>query len=259
MRPSTLTLIAVLAASPAAADGFFDDFDSLDRDVWYISNGWTNGAHQNCIWKRSEIDVAGGELTLTLKKSEVTSADGQTTLPYRCAELQTKKRFGYGLYEARVRAAEGSGLNSAFFTYIGPADGEKHDEVDVEILGRDMMRFDSNYYSDGEGQNQGKIPLPAAADSRMIDYAFEWTEGRIRWFVNGQLMREVVSEDVPDQDQKIFFSLWNGGKGMDGWLGAPDDTIEQRVMKVAHVGFTPVGERCRFAASLSCADGWNGW
>ena len=53
--------------------------------------------------------------------------------------------------------------------------------------------------------------------------------------------------------------LWNGGKGMDGWLGAPDDTIEQRVMKVAHVGFTPVGERCRFAASLSCADGWNGW
>ena len=243
-------------AGPAAADGFFDDFDSLDGKRWFVSDGWTNGAHQNCIWTRSGLDVADGRLTLTLKREVTAAGDGKATRPYRCAEIQTREAYGYGLYEARMKAAKGSGLNSAFFTYTGdPA----HDEIDVEILGRDTARFDANYYSDGKGENQEKVAVPRPADEALIDYAFEWTEGRLRWYVNGALMREVRRADVPDAEQKVYFSLWNGAKGMSGWLGPKDDTIEERTMVVDRVGFTPVGERCLFEGSLSCSAGWTGW
>ncbi|WP_226574605.1 family 16 glycosylhydrolase [Acuticoccus sediminis] len=244
------------AASPSHADGFFDDFDRLDGKRWFVSNGWTNGDHQNCIWKKAALHVADGQLTLTLKREPTTSGDGKAERDYSCAELQTREVHGYGLYEARIKAAAGSGLNSAFFTFI---DKLAHDEIDVEILGRDMSRFDSNYYTDGKGENQEKIAVPSPADETMTDYAFEWTEGRIRWYVNGKLMREVVSDDVPDAKQKVFFSLWNGAKGMSGWLGPRDDTIEERTMTVDHVGFTPIGERCLFPGSLSCSTEWSGW
>ncbi len=250
-------LAATLAAAgPAAAGGFFDDFDTLDGKRWFVSDGWTNGPHQNCIWTRAALDVADGALTLTLKRETTTSGDGNATRPYSCAEIQTRQTYGHGLFEARIKAAGGSGLNSAFFTYTGePA----HDEIDVEILGRDTTRFDANYYSDGKGENQETVAVPQPADEAMIDYAFEWTPGRLRWYVNGVLKREVVRADVPDAEQKVFFSLWNGGKGMSGWLGPQDDTIEVRTMVVDHVGFTPMGERCLFAGSLSCSAAWAGW
>ncbi len=52
---SLLVLSAVSAAScaPALAQGaktgtsFVDNFDTIDRKTWYISDGWDNGAHQN--------------------------------------------------------------------------------------------------------------------------------------------------------------------------------------------------------------------
>ena len=235
--------------------GFLDAFDTLDEARWYVSDGWTNGAHQNCVWSRRALAVEGGALRLTLERRETTTAKGETR-PYVCAEMQTRAAHGYGLYEARIVAAEGSGLNSAFFTYTGKP---HHDEIDVEILGRDTTRFDANYYTKGEGDHAAKMPLPSDGAAAPIDYAFEWTQGRIRWFVNGRLVHEVSGADIPEAEQKLFFSLWNGGKGMASWLGPYDGSIATRTMVVEHVAFTPVGTRCLFPGSLSCSAEWRGW
>ena len=47
-------LTALAAAAPLAAQegaggpSFVEEFDTLDTGFWYVSDGWNNGAHQNC-------------------------------------------------------------------------------------------------------------------------------------------------------------------------------------------------------------------
>ena len=66
----TLTAGAALAgALPASAQqatgtSFVDDFDKIDRSVWYISDGWNNGAHQNCTWSKNQVKTEDGKLEL---------------------------------------------------------------------------------------------------------------------------------------------------------------------------------------------------
>ena len=66
---ANLTKLAALAglamtAAPALAQetGFFDDFDTLDTKRWYVSDGWNNGAHQNCDWSADQVSASGGML-----------------------------------------------------------------------------------------------------------------------------------------------------------------------------------------------------
>lgn len=244
----------VLAAAPALAGGaFFDDFDRLDSARWRVSDGWSNGAHQACIWDKSNADVADGALTLALVRTPTRAADGGTR-DYACAELQSKATYGFGLYEARLKAAKGSGLVSALFTYTGPVQKTPHDEIDVEVLGRDTTRFDTNWFVNGRGENQEKIALETPADAAMTTYAFEWTPDRLRWFVDGKPVRDAPAPAFSDAPQKVFLSLWNGGEGTTGWLGRPDASIERAEMVVDWVAFTPLGERCLFPQSTSCGD-----
>ncbi|MCF3931927.1 family 16 glycosylhydrolase [Acuticoccus sp. M5D2P5] len=252
---SALALSLVLAGPAVAGDAFIDRFDRLDGQRWTISNGWTNGAHMGCIWQRDEVSVGNGALYLRLTKTPTETDKGETR-DYACAEIQSRETYGFGLYEARIKAARGSGLVSAFFTYTGPHLGDPHDEIDVEILGRSMDEFDSNHFVAGKDQGAVKIPLAAPADRSIIDYAFEWTPDALRWYVNGTLVREVTEGPMPEADQKIFFSIWNGGRGTTEWLGEPDPSIEWAAMMVDYVAYTPIGETCRFAGSASCSPNW---
>ena len=57
----------VLARDPHPdAAGFFEDFTGggLDKDRWYVSDGWTNGDWQDCHWSGGAVQVRDGKLTL---------------------------------------------------------------------------------------------------------------------------------------------------------------------------------------------------
>ena len=57
----------VLARDPHPdAAGFFEDFTGggLDKDRWYVSDGWTNGDWQDCHWSGRAVQVRDGKLTL---------------------------------------------------------------------------------------------------------------------------------------------------------------------------------------------------
>ena len=63
MKPLFVALALAACASPALAqDAFFDDFDTLDQSRWYVSDGWSNGAHQNCTWSADQVTASGGTL-----------------------------------------------------------------------------------------------------------------------------------------------------------------------------------------------------
>jgi endo-1,3-1,4-beta-glycanase ExoK len=245
-------LLAVLAAgTPLAAQegatgtSFVEEFDKFDKATWYISDGWNNGAHQNCTWSKDRVAVRDGKLELSFDAEKIGERD------YACGEVQTRKRYGYGTYEVRMKSATGSGLNSAFFSYIGPADKKPHDEIDFEVLGKDTSRVQVNQYIAGKGGNEKLVDVAGGADSGFNDYAFVWQKDRLRYYLNGSLVHEVTDPaKLPDNAQKIFVSLW-GTDTLSDWMGkfAFDGATKLEVERLA---FTAEGEACQFAESVAC-------
>ena len=124
----------MVSAAPVTAQAlpdksFFEDWNQIDLKRWYVSNGWVNGAYQSCAWSKYNVRAVNGRLQLLLTKAP------NALRTYRCAEIRTHVGLGYGLYEARIRTAAGSGLNTAMFTYSGPPMTKVHDELDFEFLG----------------------------------------------------------------------------------------------------------------------------
>jgi endo-1,3-1,4-beta-glycanase ExoK len=254
MYPITLihvaafVMISVHATCAATAQGttFFDGFDSLDSDRWFISDGWSNGDHQNCEWSRDAVAAQPSQVTLEFRPT------GDAARPYICGEIQTKAVFGYGTFEARFRTDTGSGINAAFFTYIGPVHKQPHHEIDFEVLTRDTSSVSLNTYVDGKPLHGTTAALQSPSDSNFHTYSFIWEPSRLRWFIDGVLVHEAMGDDLPSHPQKIFFSHW-GTDTLSDWMGPFADPGRALKMDVDWVAYTAPGEDCAFEASILCA------
>jgi endo-1,3-1,4-beta-glycanase ExoK len=235
------------APSIASDDGsFFDSFDTLNAGRWYVSDGWANGAHQNCAWSKDEISVRNSMLDVGFAK-----AAGADNRDYICGEVQTKTAFGYGTYEARLKTPKGSGLNAAFFSYIGPPKAATHDEIDFEVLLKDTSRVQTGGYAANKGVKSHTPELPKPSDTDFIDYAFVWGPGSLKYYIDGKLVQSVDDPtQVQTQPQRIYFSLWGSDKLTD-WMGPFVDpgTVS---MQVDWVAYTAPGEKCLFPQSITC-------
>ena len=241
-----VTLAALLAATPVdAGESFHDDFDRFDRSRWLVSDGWVNGDWQNCLWSDRAVRQGDGKLTLTFAPDKSAARD------YVCGEVQTRESYGYGTYEARLRTGKGSGLNAAFFSYIGPQQQKPHDEIDVEILLKDPSQVSLNTYVSGTPMNGDRVSIPPS-NLGFNSYAFVWGPHRLRWFVNGKLVHEAADRDrLPRTPQRIFLSLW-GSDTLSNWMGPFEAPARPVTMEVDWVAFTKAGEPCRFPQSVLC-------
>jgi endo-1,3-1,4-beta-glycanase ExoK len=241
---STTTPLIAGEVEPSVAP-FRDQFESLDASVWFVSDGWTNGPHQNCTWSAKAVEVTDGILRLSFVPGQGAAPPG-----HLCGEVQTNAVYHHGTYEARIRTAQGSGLNAAFFTYIGPVHDKPHDEIDVEILTRDTASVSLNTFVNGKPQNGTTVPVDPPTDQAFHIYAFTWDESGIRWFINGQEVHR-ATENLPVTPQKLYLSHWGSDTFVD-WMGPfarPDGPV---VMEIDWVAFTPLGAPCQFPESVVC-------
>ena len=234
------------AARRSPASGFFDDFKTIDTRRWYISDGWANGSYQNCTWTRNNLRARGGILQLRLTRER------NPLREYRCAEIRSHAALGYGVYEARMRSAAGSGLNSAMFTYSGKPMTPIHDEIDFEILGRNPQIVQLNYFVKGRGEHGQNVTVGNDSSRGFNTYAFEWRPGSVKWFINGRLVRSVSAPDMPTTPGQFFFSLWGGSPSKADWLGRFDSTATPAVAEIDWAAYTPLGRRCLFPQSITC-------
>ena len=240
-----------LSVMPATAQqkpsvSFVETFDKLDTARWYISDGWVNGDHQNCMWSKDEIAVKDGVLSVGF------SRNANKLRPYTCGEIQTQGVFGYGTYEVRLRTPAGSGLNANFFTFIGPVHKQPHDEIDFEFLLKDTGRVQLNSYVSAKGGNEYFAPLPNPSDAKYTDYAIIWEAGRLRWFIDAVQVHELTDPaKIPSHDSKIYISLW-GTDTLTDWMGPFRDPGSPIAMEVDRVAFTAPGQACQFENSLVC-------
>ena len=236
---------AVLSSHAQTDSGgaFFEGFDQLSANRWVVSDGWTNGPHQNCTWARSAISVADGYLTLKFMPTENSPSN-------LCGELQSRSVFSYGTFEARLRTPQGSGLNAAFFTYIGPSSKKPHDEIDFEVLTKDTGHVSLNTFVYGKPQNGAVVPVVPDSSSDFHTYAFQWSPDQVQWFIDGHLVHSATSS-LPVNPQKIFLSFW-GSDTLTDWMGPFVRPAQPLTMQVDWVAFTPLGSPCAFPDSILC-------
>lgn len=240
-----LSVLLGSAGQAAAQDSFFDGFDRFDKSRWYISDGWTNGDHQNCWWARNAVDLRDGKLILSLRATQ------DDERPYVCGEVQTKETYKYGTYEARFRTDRASGVNAAFFTYIGPAHKKPHDEIDVEVLTRDPGRVSFNTFVSGKMHNGETVPVTPPTDEAFHTYSMIWEPDGIRWYIDGEFLHETQGDILPQNAQKIFLSHWSTDTLTD-WMGPFDDPGRTLEMEIDWIAWTAPGEECQFDGSVLC-------
>jgi beta-glucanase (GH16 family) len=209
------------AAHPVYAIGgtFFDGLDTYDTTRWHKADGWTNGNPFNVGWRADHIEFGKGTMRLGLDTTPCPS--GCSGKPYAAGEYRTNDYYGYGKYETRFKAAKGSGIVTGFFTYTGPSDGTQHHEIDIEILGKDTTKLQTNYFVNGVGGHETVINLWFDAAEGYHNYAFVWKADKIEWIVDDVIVHTEYASTynpLPSLPGRIMTNMW-AGTGVDSWLG----------------------------------------
>ena len=173
--------------------------------------------------------------------------------PWKGAELGSQQTFKYGAFEARVRAAEGSGMITAFFLwkYGSEVPGALWQEQDIEIFGRDGD-YQTQLITPGKNGAQRTEHvvnqlLLSPAWTRYYTYRLEWTPNYLAFFVDGQEVRRetdaVEFAKFLDSSQaeaaQIRLSLWAADTTWSGSFDASRVPSDVFVNWVQTYSYTP--------------------
>jgi len=213
------------AKPPTAQGTFVDPLDSFDSARWAMADRWTNGSPFDNAWGADHVSFHDGQLDLRLDD------DARLGEPYTSGEYRTSGYYGYGCYEAGFRPVAVPGVVTAFFTFAGPYDNGgngQHNEIDIEFLGTDSRSVQLNYWTNDDAytlRNEQLIPLPFDAAAGSHAYAFKWTSGGIRWYIDGQLVHEALDSihnptpKASESLQKIMVNVWPVDESAAAWAG----------------------------------------
>ena len=196
-----------------------DDFDgsALDTTKWFVPTGDGTFFGRTQIRPPSvPLTVADGRIRLqldTYNPSALVPGDS-----FFGSEIDTLDSYevGPGLeFEARVRfvAPLPGGLVGALFSFVFlPPD--RRDEIDVELLSNDLVaseeRILTNVFEDDDFSQSGAkafAPVAGLDLSAFNTYAVRWLPDRVKWFVNGALVREETTP-VPDDPMNVRLNFW---------------------------------------------------
>ena len=195
---------------------FEDNFDGPNEAFWDAGVATFNG--NRATFRPENISYQNGKMVFTLKQEQFNGK------PYTGAELRTDNDTGfysYGCYEVRMKSAGPSGTVSSFFAFRF----DPWQEIDIEIVGKNNNSMLTNIYFNegpvGESNNDAfQVPPfprgighPYDASTEFHTYAFEWLPGEIKWYRDGQLVKQATvdgagSSQIPDLEMQIMMNLW---------------------------------------------------
>lgn len=189
---------------------FSDEFDgaALDSAAWNYRLGPRHWSEQ----KPDNVTVKDGLLHIALRKEKAGPLD------YTAGGIITRKTFGYGYYEARVKMPKGRGWHTSFWMMQnGPKPGmdERFQEIDVcEQDSSNPNEYSVNWHSYLPPRSFGhqRIPTPdLSADFHVYGAAF--TPQEVRFFFDGRLVHTIDVRAVPHYPQHIWLT------SIASWLG----------------------------------------
>ena len=250
----------------ADAPVFADEFDgpkgaSFDKARWTAESGgggWGNEELQYYTGDVGNVRLDGdGNLEIRAVPLEASTAlkCWYGTCRYTSARLVTKGKFQfrYGRAEARIKVPEGAGVWPAF--WLLGADIDKIGwpdcgEIDImEFIGREPRTVYGTIHGPGYSGANGigrstTISAEKGVPDKFHDFAVEWTENYIRWFLDGKQYAIVTKEDLPSGARWVFdrefFIILNfavGGR----WPGSPTSATQfPQSMLIDYVRVSPL-------------------
>ena len=150
--------------------------------------------------------------------------------PYRGAEYRTINEFLYGRFEVKMKTAVGSGIVSSFFTIDdywanGQSSNSNWREIDFEALGNLTNAVQTNIITAYETHHEEIINTLFYPYESFHVYAFEWTPVSIKFFIDGELVRQDYNDYVSTHNtgQKIMMNIWQ--PIWENWVGEFDESI----------------------------------
>ena len=208
----SLSICACCWGVQGAAQGFEEPFRSFDPSRWSVADYDFSHPAFDTDWRRDKVSFGSGlQIDLTPHQGHNRFAGGS---------IRTHQTHHFGYYETRMKAAKGDGVVTGFFTYTGPYYGTPHDEIDVEILGKDTTKLHVAWFVNGALTNHF-VPLGFDAAECVHDYGFLWEPTGLSWFVNGQEVFRHSAKDgpIPEHPGHIFANLWAADPSIASWSG----------------------------------------
>jgi len=230
---------------------FMDEFNGpagspVDSSKWTPEvGGWGWGNQELQYYRNSTENVyhdGQGSLVIRAIKEEppLTLSCWYGPCGYTSARLISKQHFDrkYGRFEARIKIPKGQGMWPAFWllgndieTVGWPVCGE----IDImENIGREPSIVHGTIHGPGYSGANGIGGSFTFADNQQVSDGFhvftvEWSENKIRWYVDGQLYQTRTPADLPKGTEWVhdhpFFLILNVAVG-GSWPGNPDETTQ---------------------------------
>ena len=220
------------------------DGDSLDMSKWSYQTGtgseygltdWGNNEEQ--YYREENVVVADSVLTITAKQENY---GGKS---YTSGRIRTSDKgdWTYCRVEFRAKMPLGQGLWTAI--WMLPTDSEyggwaASGEIDImEYLGSDPMKVHGTLHFGGQWPNNARKGASITSDAGSFaeefhDFALEWEEGKMRWYVDGRYYQAQgqgdwwsEGQEFPAPFNKRFHLLINLAVG-GNWPGSPDASTE---------------------------------
>lgn len=199
-------------------ESFQEPLDAYNPERWFLADGYAAANEFNAGWRADHVRFSQGKMELRLDTA--TCPDGCSGRPYASGEYASTRYYGFGRFEVRMKPARGSGTVTSFILYTGSSEGTRWDEIDIEFLGRDTRRLQTNYFTDGVGRHETMIDLPFDAADDFHTYGFEWTREAIHRYVDGKHVHTETGTrgPLPLHPGKVIMNFWPG-TGIDIWSG----------------------------------------
>ncbi|KAM3552764.1 hypothetical protein MY1884_007028 [Beauveria asiatica] len=171
--------------------------------------------------------IAGKEVTYDARGA-VSAVDA----PRQAPTLQSREAIFFGRLEAEMQAAPGKGVITSIVLL-----SDDLDEIDLETVGSDTARIQSNTFSRGDSTRHDLLGyLPVADTTRGggggHTYTVDWTSSRIEFAVDGVVRRTLRRADIPDRypesPMRVKLGAWVAGydgnaPGTIEWAGGVAD------------------------------------
>jgi beta-glucanase (GH16 family) len=229
-------------------NGSAPDATKWGYDLGNGINGWGNGELQCYTSHRTNSWIEDGNLLIAARR--MAAYCNGVTRDYASARLKTESSLNqtYGRFEARIQAAPGQGLWSAFWllgsnypTVPWPGCGE----LDVlENIGSEPQRLFVSAHGPGFSgasslSTSVRIFTPPTFHAGYYLYAIEWDTIGVRWYVNNVLVQMITRDSLPPGStwpfDHSFFMILNLAVG--GSVPGPPSptTVFPAYMKVDYV------------------------
>eukprot|EP00246_Nothoceros_aenigmaticus_P014718 TRINITY_DN5786_c0_g1_i1.p1 TRINITY_DN5786_c0_g1~~TRINITY_DN5786_c0_g1_i1.p1 ORF type:complete len:295 (-),score=51.00 TRINITY_DN5786_c0_g1_i1:315-1199(-) len=134
------------------------------------------------------------------------------------------KQYLAGSFSSKIKAPSGNSSGLCYSFYLSSREAEKsRDQICFQFLGRDKTIIQTNYFTNGVGDEEVIHELGFDTSAKFHDYSIKWYPSKIEWFVDGKLIRTASREGnkpFPEKPMFLYASVSDASAVDDGkWAG----------------------------------------